>query len=237
MKFYISLAMVLGFLSLSIAEAKPVAAKVLKAELLDKKSEKTLFRFTRTQNGDSVTRHFVDLDGKLVVAETVSYSGDQLQRISFEQHQLSESGELDVKNGKIHFKYTKDGKTKTDEEKQNPTTISIDQIFTTLMKNWEALMKGETIHVRLIVLDRLETVGFKFFKEKDLKFKDKDVTVIKMKPASFIIAAIVDPLFFYFDKTEQKDSEQKLIQVIGRTVPKIKDDSKWKNLDAILRFE
>ena len=52
-------------------------------------------------------------------------------------------------------------------------------------------------------------MGFKFFKEKDLKFKDKDVTVIKMKPASFIIAAIVDPLFFYFDKTEQKDSEQK----------------------------
>jgi hypothetical protein len=50
-----------------------------------------------------------------------------------------------------------------------------------------------------------------------------------MKPSSFVIAAIVDPIFFHFDKETKK-----LILVNGRVVPKQKVDGQWKDLDGLL---
>ena len=98
-------------------------------------------------------------------------------------------------------------------------------------------MAGETISIRLPVLDRLETVGFKFFKEKDATLDGVKMTVIKMKASSFVIAALVDPVLFYFHPTEIRPEGHKCVQVVGRTVPKRKDGNKWKDLDAVMKFK
>jgi hypothetical protein len=218
---------------------------ILKADLLDKKSESLLYRFTRVEPGvgfeptelKKIVRTFTDPSGQIVAAEEVFYQSERLTKIVLDHKQLNESGELEVKDDKLIFKYTRGGKQKVSEEKYDPTLTAVDQIYPTILKNWKELLQGKTIPIRLPVLDRRETVGFKFFKEKDAQLKGKDVIVIKMKPSSFFIAAIVDPILFYFDKTEIKSTNPKLIQVVGRTVPKIKEGSSWRDLDAILRFE
>ncbi|MGE3973953.1 MAG: hypothetical protein AB7F59_05445 [Bdellovibrionales bacterium] len=218
---------------------------LLKADILDKKTELHLFRFTRDDSHipatpadqKKVTRSFKSLEGAPVATEEVYYSSDKLQKIIFQQHQLREEGSLEIKEGKIYFQYTKEGKTKKDDEKFDPDLTAVDQIHPKLNKHWKELMDGKTISIRLPVLDRLETVGFKFFKEPDTILRKKEVVVIKMKPSSFVIAALVDPLLFYFDKTPSANGEHKLLEVVGRTVPKVKEGTKWKNLDAILRFE
>jgi hypothetical protein len=53
------------------------------------------------------------------------------------------------------------------------------------------------------------------------------VIVAKMKPTSMIIAALVKPLYFYFDKASGK-----MVEFRGRVLPKLKDGDKFKDLDA-----
>jgi hypothetical protein len=48
-----------------------------------------------------------------------------------------------------------------------------------------------------------------------------------MKPTSFVIAAIVDPLFLTFRKDGMK-----ILQIKGRTMPKRAVDGKFKDLDV-----
>jgi hypothetical protein len=48
-----------------------------------------------------------------------------------------------------------------------------------------------------------------------------------MKPTSFIIAGIVDPLIFSIERDTVK-----LLELKGRTLPKKKVGNKWKDLDA-----
>lgn len=214
----------------------------LKADLNEiKNPTNTLFLFEKNlvKSGadTSVSRKFSDKSGAVIVEEKLSYKNDVLEKIELDHKQIGQSGTLAVKGKTLSFSYTKDGKTKTSEETLDGTLVASDQIYDHLQKNWSQLMNGETISIRLPVLDRLETVGFKFFKEKDVELDGVKTTVIKMKPSSFVIAALVDPVMFYFHPTEMRPEGHKCIQVVGRTVPKRKDGDKWKDLDVVMKFK
>jgi hypothetical protein len=66
-----------------------------------------------------------------------------------------------------------------------------------------------------------------------MTYQGKAAVIIKMSASSFIIAALVDPLFF----TMEKDGEHRVLQYDGRTTPKLKDGTKWKDLDAVTVFD
>lgn len=53
-----------------------------------------------------------------------------------------------------------------------------------------------------------------------------------MKPTSFIIAALVDPLVFTFEKKTAR-----LLEMKGRTLPKLRKGEKWKDLDAFITYD
>ncbi len=142
-----------------------------------------------------------------------------------------------VDGKKLKFSYTKDGKTKTSDETLDGALVPGDLIYTHLQQNWDKIIAGETLSIRLPVLDRLETIGFKLFKDKDAEIDGVKAIVIKMKPSSFVIAALVDPVLFYFHPTEMRPEGHKCIQVVGRTVPKRKDGEKWKDLDVVMKFK
>lgn len=239
MEFKILFLVVLG-LALGPASAK--SPSVLRANILDiKKPETILFKFEKTSSTvgkeEVSKRKFVHPGGELAAEETVTYENGQLKKLELKQNQSGDSGSLEVKDGQLHFSYTRDGKTKTDEEKLEGELVSSDQMYTFLNANWDKLMKGETLSIRFPVLDRLETVGFKFFKEKDTDVNGVSAVTIKMKPSSFIIASLVNPIMFHFHPTQKLADGHKVIEVVGRTVPKTKDGEKWKDLDAIMRFE
>ncbi len=198
-------------------------------DIVSRGDKKLLYKYTRTetkQGDDLVTkRHYESLDGKPAATETVTYHGGRVTKMVWEQFQSNESGQFELVDGKIKFSYTKDGKTKTDEEIIVEPFVSQDEIIEHLYKNWDALMKGETVSIRLPVIFRTETVGFKFFKDGE---SDEGIK-IKMKPSSFVIAALVKPLMF----TIKKDGDHRTISVDGRVTPKIQEDGKWKDLDAL----
>jgi hypothetical protein len=202
---------------------------VFKGEIQDKAERKLLYNYKRTieklPNQTVSKREYSDTAGNIVATETATYEGDKVVKMELDQKQTGEQGNFTIKDGKIFFTYTKDGKTKTDDEKLEPNNISSDEIAPYLVKNWEKLMKGDTIDIRFPVIARQETVGFKFFKDRD----DEKNVYIKMKPTSIVIAAIVNPLLFKMEK----DGEHRVLEVDGRVTPKKKEGDSWKDLDAL----
>lgn len=200
-----------------------------KGEIQDKAERRLLYNYARTvTRGDNkvvVKREFSGMDGALAATETVTYDNGKVAKMELDHKQTGELGFFEIKGDKIYFTLTKDGKTKQDDEIFEGNTVSTDETFPFIQKNWDLLMKGETLNIRFPVISRLETVGFKFFKDRE----DDKYVYIKMKPSSFVIAALVKPLTFKIEK----DGERRLMEVDGRVTPKRREGNSWKDLDAI----
>lgn len=199
--------------------------------------ETPLFNYDKkvTENGNQVaiTSTYTDSAGKPLVIETSEFTKEgerwRVKSYRISQKQLGAEGVVEVSNGKTNFTYTKDGKTKTSDEKASDELIIGPGIANYIQSNWAKITGGKTVKGRLAVADRLETVGFDYFKEGEEEIRGEKAVVVKMKPSSFIIAAIVNPLRFYFTSDGKR-----LIQIRGRTQVKRQDGSKYKDLDANL---
>ncbi|MEK7707126.1 MAG: hypothetical protein AAB380_03935 [Verrucomicrobiota bacterium] len=204
------------------------------------------FKRTVTQSGPvaKVLREFSYPDGKVAARERIVYDGDNLMSYELEELQIHARGAVKLRRdgkapgkGQIVFDYVtgtnSSGKTNANTESLRPDTLVGDMIAPFLVAHWNDLIKGQAVKCRLIVASRAETVGFTFEKHAESTWQGKPVVSIKMSPSSFIIAALVDPLYF----TMEKDGEHRVLQCDGRTTPKIKDRNKWKDLDAVTVFD
>lgn len=226
----------------AVAFALNAEAKlVMTAKIFDENSQKQtlLFDFQRemeaTEKTLSVTTQFHDPSGALAASEHAEIEKEKPDRVlsyTQEQKQLGAVGSVEVKDGKVYFKYTRDGKTKESSEKAQDNLVVTPTVLAYLQNRWDKIAGGETIKVRLAVLDRLETVGFEYFKEKEVDLDGEKAIVVKMKPSSFIIAALVDPLHFYFSKDGKH-----LLEIHGRTLLKRNVSGKWKDLDAVTVYK
>ncbi|MBI3534520.1 MAG: hypothetical protein HY072_03400 [Deltaproteobacteria bacterium] len=188
---------------------------------------------TKVQDNLSVKNTITDLQGKEAVLEELTLVEGKISKYLIHQKQLGDERVLEVKDNKILFRTTnKNGETKMDEEKLVANLVVGPTVLDYLRKNWDVILKGETLAIRYAALDRRETVGFKFFKESDIKCGNQDCVLVKMKPTSFIIAALVDPLLFTFEKTSAK-----LLELKGRTLAKRNLNGDWKDLDAHIVYE
>lgn len=202
-----------------------------KATIYEKDSAppKALFTIENTQKDIeggfteslSVTKN---LEGEVITIEKALFKGESVLKYEMDHKQIGKSGTIEVKDKKIQFKMLKEDKSiKTDDEDLTSQFIVPMSLIKYVQKNWEELKKGKEVEVRLGVWDRLETVGFTF---KKIEEKDSSVTV-RMKPSSFAIALLVNPLVFVFNA----DGSQ-LLKLTGRVQPKIKSGSSFKDLDA-----
>jgi hypothetical protein len=172
---------------------------------------------------------FTDTQGKQVFLENSILRGSEVVKTEIEEKQTGEKATIEVVDDQVIFtKVDAKGKTEIEKEKIKGKLV-IPAVFNAYVKeNWEALAKGDTLEFRFGVWARKETVGFKMFKISEQDDKGQKTFTLKMKPSSFIIAAIVKPLeFTYSNKGE------KLISYKGRVAPK-KDDGKgnFKDFDA-----
>lgn len=192
------------------------------SEPLEPSVEKT------TGLGQKIKSIYKTPSGEIAVLETVEIdTSGKLKRLEQDRRQNNERGVLEIRDDTAHFTYQRDGKTESDSEKATPNLVVGPWLVPHLLLNWDTLLQGKTIDVRFAVLDRKETVGFKFFKYSEEHRNGQDLIILKMKPTSIVIAAIVDPLYFYFDKKTKA-----LVELHGRTIPKIYKDGKWQDLEA-----
>jgi hypothetical protein len=170
---------------------------------------------------------YKDNDGNLALEENIILDGSKVIRDEAIQKQLNQVGLMEVKDGKIFFSKTEDGKTSTKEEKLEEPFVTSANFQRFVRDHWEQIIKGDTISFRYGVWDRQETVGFKIFKIGEEKVEDKTIILVKMKPSSFVIAAIVNPIIFKFPADGAH-----LLEMNGRVPPRQKVGDKFKPLDA-----
>jgi hypothetical protein len=206
--------------------------------------KRVLYKFKRavTRSGDTVTavREFTAPDGSLAARETAVYEGDNLVSYDLEELQIQARGTVKLSRGSkteatIAFQYVSgtNPKRNASTESLRPDTLISDMLAPFLAAHWNDLLKGKEVKCRYVAAARAETVGFKFVKHAESTVQGKPAVIIKMAPSSFLIAALVDPLFF----TMEKDGAHRVLQYDGRTTPKIKDGSRWKDLDAVTVFD
>lgn len=181
----------------------------------------------KNEEKETVENTFTSPAGEVLAIERAEFVAEKIIRYEQDQKQLATMGVVEVKNEEVHFSFTKNGKTKTAKEKWTSEFVVGPSVVAYLQKNWSQLMNGGAVNSRLGVVDRLETVGFTFKKEKELVLNGEKVVQLKMKPSSFLISALVDPLLFSF-----KADGSRLVELDGRAVVKEKVGEKAKDFDA-----
>ncbi|MFN7904706.1 MAG: hypothetical protein ACK5P5_05935 [Pseudobdellovibrionaceae bacterium] len=172
--------------------------------------------------------------GEVVIEEVAKYKDAEFMETKIEQKQTGEKGQIKVADGKIEFIYiSKDGKEKKNSEKikSGMKILAPANFIVFIRKNWAELNKDKVIPLRMVVWDRYETVGFDLIYEGPVRRSGQDLIKLKLKPSSFLIAALVNPISMWFSTDGQR-----MIEMQGRVAPKVKDGDDWKTLDADVKY-
>lgn len=209
-------------------------------------SPKLLFKFQRQASRSGakleVRREYTYPDGKLAATERVTYRGDELMDYELNEVQTGAKGRARIQAAPDHspkklieFQYADHpgAKVKTRTEVLSPDTLINDMVGPFLVSHWDALIHGDKLRCRYIVVPRRETVGFTFLRVSDAKWRGRDVLLVRMEPSSALLAALVKPLFF----TIEKSLPHRILQYVGRTTPQLQDRGKWNDLDAVTVFD
>jgi hypothetical protein len=201
---------------------------------------------TATRSGSmvKVMCEYTYPDGSVAARDKIVYDGGQLVSFETDELQTNEKGSAAVRadprnpaKRKVFFEYNRgrgnEAKKSTNTENLETETLVDDMIPAFIVSHWEALAKGTPARFRYIVLSRSETVGFKLVKHSEMTWNGTPALRLKMEPTSFIIAQLVDPIFFIVEK----NGAHRILQYIGRTTPLIRDGNKWKDLDADTIFD
>jgi hypothetical protein len=207
-----------------------------------------LFKFKRTatRSGSTVhvLREYTYPDGKIAALERAVYQDNALVLYELVELQTGGAGSARIEHdpakadkGRILFQYAKDASrlaaSATRTEGLLGDTLVNDTVGPFLAAHWNHLLRGDKVTCRYIVVPRKETVGFSFRKESETKWHGRDVIELKMEPTSLMIAALVDPLHFFVEKSPP----HRVLEYTGRTTPKVGQPGHWTDLDAVTVFD
>ncbi len=209
----------------------------------DRKKVLYTFRRTATNSGSfvHVERQFFRTNGMLAAVDKVTYKSNQLVSYRMLEFQARVSGAVQIApdpnnpaRQQIFISYGP-GLIPPIGRAQDlpPGTVFDDTVYPFMMAHWDALMRGNTIEFHFISFEWERTFMFQFVKTGESVQNGRPVVQITMKPASRLIAEMVDPLTF----TVEKHSPHHILSYTGRTTPRIQKGKSWKYLDAETIFD
>lgn len=209
-------------------------AEVVTGKVYNKDSgqKEVLFDFknniTDSNGVTSSEAQFISPTRDVAVIEKSERQGTALKKYEVDHKQTNRKGSIVVDGKKVIFNFEENGKKKSEATEDLKDNFVVGHTLVAYVANhWKEIMDGKKVDIRFGVWDRQETVGFSLFKTGEEKIEGKDVILLKFKPTSFIIAAIVDPVIFKFSADGKE-----LVGMVGRVAPKKKDGNSWKDLDA-----
>jgi hypothetical protein len=195
---------------------------------------------TKDVDGKTTTvSTYYDKTGKPLITEKVETLKEEIQHYEYKQLQVDETGSADLVNGKMQMSFSSRLKNEKDTEDFDGTTVVAPLVSSLIRNNWDALIKGDTVKVRYLAIERLETIGFKFFKDTERTLNGKAVVDFLMKPSSIFIAALVDPIRI----TVSKEAPHYLVESDGRLPIRVAKKqppdgrSDWKAIDARVEYD
>ena len=193
-----------------------------------------LFRYERrvltSPNGLTASNITRDPAGRVIILESAQVSPNQeTQRFEATNQQSGFTGSVQISKGGRHLKYelNDNGKLSTASEDVVDPVVSGPSMFGFILKNWDPLMAGATLPVRMLVLKEKTTYGF------DLKFEKlaDGKASFTITPSNLLIRMAVAPLQVTFDASTKMPARYE-----GRVPPLENISSKLKDLDARVEY-
>lgn len=194
-----------------------------------------LYRYERrvltTPKGLSASHITSDPNGRAIIVESALVSsGYEIQRFEATNQQSGLSGSVQISNGGRHLEYelNDNGKRSTAAEDVSDPVVCGPSLFGFILKNWDPLMAGKTLPVRMLVLKDKTTYGF------DLNFEKlaNGQATFTITPSSFLIRMAIAPLRVVFDA-----STKTVVRYEGRVPPMENVAGKLKDLDARVEYK
>lgn len=171
---------------------------------------------------------FRDLNGEAALIEETRRRGTKVISMKVDQRQLKEQGLVEVEGNQLVFTLIDASGTKKVSREKLSGEVVVPGTFNAFVRDhWGTLEKGEAVDFRFAVWFRRETVGFRLSKLREEEWNGEPALRLRMKPSSFLIAALVDPLEFVYAKADRR-----LLTMKGRVAPKQLIEGQWKDLDA-----
>lgn len=192
------------------------------------------FRVLSEKQEDSIysLATFADQDGIQVIEKSWVKDG-KIQKGILENKQVGYTTVLEVRDGTAFYdtEFT-DGRKKSDHEKAEENLVLPSSLIAYLKPKFPKIINGETVPIRMAVMDKRESFRFDVSKDRIEKGSEgQDILVMKMKGSSFIVSKVVDPMFFFIDLKKDK-----ILGFEGRSALARKEGSKWKPLDVKVAY-
>jgi len=186
-------------------------------------------RHVKTIGPDLVASHLTYLpSGELIIEERVTSSasyGFQRFDVANRQTGLAGSVVLDVGQNQLRFKRT--SSEQQQRERVSAPVVAGPNLHGHILHHWDALEKAERLPVRMVVLARMETLGFDIHKVES----KENVTAFQITPSHFLMRLAVSPLRVVFDNTTRR-----VLHYEGRVPPMRAMGHKLVDLDAAVHY-
>ncbi len=166
-------------------------------------------------------------EGDQVIEESWEKEG-HVRRAVIENRVLQKKSELEVKDGKVHYKVTdlRDQSVKTSVDDAEENLVVPSTVMSYVRPHFEDLAKGKEFPLKVAVLDRRDSFSFVMRKLKVGKtVAGEDYLVLEMAPVSLIVKAVVDPMRFYL-----KPGTGELFAFEGKSALKRKKSDGYEDL-------
>jgi len=206
--------------------------------LTDNKELLFTFKRTITETNASVValREFWTTNGMLAAREVVRYESNRFLSYQLLEPMRNARGRIFAGGGQsqLNFSYTESGTpTRTAEEALQPDTMIADMMGPFINAHWDELMRGDGVKFRFAVMNRQETIGFKFAKDSETTRYGQPVVRLKMSATSMVYSPFVTPLYF----TVAKNGPHRVLDYTGETTPRIIIAGEWKDVEALTVFD
>jgi hypothetical protein len=199
--------------------------------VLGQPSAQPLFRYERRLKSIDATHweasHLTrNPKGELIILEAAQFTpAYELQRFSVVNQQGGFRGSalLSADGKHLHYSLNDNGELTSADEEVDLPVITGPSMHGFILQHWDALLAGNTLGVRLIVLQEMQTYGF------DIRFEQlaDGRASFSLTPSSLLIRLAVAPLRVVFDANNKN-----LVRYEGRVPPKQEVDGQLKDLDA-----
>ncbi|MBU6154388.1 MAG: hypothetical protein KGP28_08825 [Bdellovibrionales bacterium] len=161
--------------------------------------------------------------------------GGRVQRAEIENLAIQKRSELEVRDGKVFYKVTDltDGSTKTSEDDAEENLVVPSTVMAYIKPSFQQLKEGKEVRLKVAVPERRESYTFVMRKHQTGTAADgTEMMVLEMAPSSFIIKALVDPMYFYI-----KPGTGEMFAFEGRSALRRKQGDSYKEMKVQTAYD
>jgi hypothetical protein len=200
----------------------------------DRPGQPPLFRYERrVQEGAEglLATHLTrEPDGRLIIVESAQVAADYaLQVFTVINQQNDFSGSVHVSADGRHLRYRlyEQGQWSSAEEEVSSPVLSGPSLHGFIYQHWAALVAGQSLPVRFIVLREKQTYGFTVRYDGSVDGQAH----FSLSPSSFWVGLVVAPLRLTFSAADKT-----LLRYEGRVPPQQSVAGKHEDLDARVEY-